>query len=89
MGASQNDRLKWTEDLDFDVPVIDETNHEEYDYLYWIGCAGAFDDRNVPVTKAVATLLKEQEFLLLFLDQKKFVQETLREERVMNLFFNN
>ena len=57
-GASQNDRLKWTEDLDFDVPVIDETNHEEYDYLYWIGCAGAFDDRNVPVTKAVATLLK-------------------------------
>ena len=57
-GASQNDRLKWTEDLDFDVPVIDESNHEEYDYLYWIGCAGAFDDRNVPVTKAVATLLK-------------------------------
>jgi len=57
-GASQNDRLKWTEDLDFDVPVIDESNHEEYDYLYWVGCAGAFDDRNVPVTKAVATLLK-------------------------------
>ena len=57
-GASQNDRLKWTEGLDFDVPVIDETNHEEYDYLYWIGCAGAFDDRNVPVTKAVATLLR-------------------------------
>ena len=57
-GASQNDRLKWTEDLDFEVPVIDEKNHEEYDYLYWIGCAGAFDDRNVPVTKAVATLLK-------------------------------
>ena len=57
-GASQNDRLKWTEDLDFEVPVIDESNHEEYDYLYWIGCAGAFDDRNVPVTKAVATLLK-------------------------------
>ncbi len=57
-GASQNDRLKWTEDLDFEVPVIDGKNHEEYDYLYWIGCAGAFDDRNVPVTKAVATLLK-------------------------------
>jgi Fe-S oxidoreductase len=52
-GASQNDRLKWTEDLDFEVPVIDESNSEEYDYLYWIGC-----DRNVPVTKAVATLLK-------------------------------
>jgi Fe-S oxidoreductase/nitrate reductase gamma subunit len=57
-GASQNDRLKWTEDLDFEVPIIDETNHEEYDYLYWVGCAGAFDDRNVPVTKAVAKLLE-------------------------------
>ena len=56
-GASQNDRLNWTKDLDFDVPVIDENNYEEYDYLYWVGCAGAFDDRNAPVTKAVATLL--------------------------------
>jgi len=56
-GASQNDRLNWTKDLDFEVPVIDESNHEEYDYLYWVGCAGAFDDRNAPVTKAVATLL--------------------------------
>ena len=57
-GASQNDRLKWSDDLDFEVPVINESNCEEYDYLYWVGCAGAFDDRNVPVTKAVATLLK-------------------------------
>ena len=56
-GASQNDRLNWTKDLDFEVPVIDENNYEEYDYLYWVGCAGAFDDRNAPVTKAVATLL--------------------------------
>ncbi len=57
-GASQNDRLKWSDDLDFEVPVINESNCEEYDYLYWVGCAGAFDDRNIPVTKAVATLLK-------------------------------
>ena len=57
-GASQNDRLKWSDDLDFEVPVINENNCEEYDYLYWVGCAGAFDDRNIPVTKAVATLLK-------------------------------
>ena len=57
-GASQEDRMKWSEDLEFDVPLLDETNKEEIEYLYWIGCAGAFDDRNVPVTKAVATLLK-------------------------------
>ncbi|MDA2969725.1 MAG: (Fe-S)-binding protein [Actinomycetota bacterium] len=57
-GASQNDRLKWSEDLDFEIPIINESNCDEYDYLYWVGCAGAFDDRNIPVTKAVATLLK-------------------------------
>ena len=57
-GASQNDRMKWSEDLDFDIPLLEENNKEEIEYLYWIGCAGAFDDRNIPVTKAVATLLK-------------------------------
>ena len=57
-GASQEDRMKWSEDLDFEVPLLDEKNKEEIDYLYWIGCAGAFDDRNVPVTRAVATLLR-------------------------------
>ena len=40
--------------------MLDEKNKEEIDYLYWIGCAGAFDDRNVPVTRAVATLPEEQ-----------------------------
>ena len=57
-GASQNDRMKWSEGLEFEVPMLEEENKEEVEYLYWVGCAGAFDDRNVPVTKAVATLLK-------------------------------
>ena len=57
-GASQNDRMKWSEDLDFEVPILEDNNKQEIEYLYWIGCAGAFDDRNIPVTKAVATLLK-------------------------------
>ena len=57
-GASQNDRMKWSEGLEFDVPLLEEDNKEDVEYLYWVGCAGAFDDRNVPVTKAVATLLK-------------------------------
>ena len=29
-----------------------------HEYLYWVGCAGAFDDRNQKVTRAVATLLR-------------------------------
>jgi Fe-S oxidoreductase len=29
------------------------------EYLYWVGCAGSFDDRNVKVSKAIAGLLQE------------------------------
>jgi len=56
-GASQDKRLDWTEKLDFEVPVLGEPGTEAAEYLYWIGCAGAFDDRNIGVTLAVATLL--------------------------------
>ena len=28
------------------------------DYLYWVGCAGSFDDRNVQVARATAKVLK-------------------------------
>ena len=33
-GASQEDRMKWSEDLEFHVPLLDETNKEEVEYLY-------------------------------------------------------
>ena len=56
-GASQHKRLDWTEKLDFEVPVLGDPGTETAEYLYWIGCAGAFDDRNIHVTRAVATLL--------------------------------
>jgi len=32
---------------------------ERADYLYWVGCAGSFDDRNQKVTVATARLLHE------------------------------
>jgi len=60
-GSSQEKRLDWTEKLDFKVPVLGEPGTESTEYLYWIGCAGAFDDRNIHVTRAVATLLDKAE----------------------------
>ena len=32
-GASQNDRMKWSEELEFDVPILKEENKEEVEYL--------------------------------------------------------
>ncbi|WP_257900547.1 (Fe-S)-binding protein [Saccharothrix obliqua] len=55
-GQNAKDRLAWTEGLEFDVPVFDgELGDAEY--LFWVGCAGAFEDRAKKTTRAVAELL--------------------------------
>ncbi|MEV6303684.1 (Fe-S)-binding protein [Actinoplanes sp. NPDC051861] len=56
-GAPQNTREDWTKGLDFEVPRVGET--EDFEYLFWVGCAGAFEDRAKKTTRAVATLLNE------------------------------
>ncbi|XVV12839.1 (Fe-S)-binding protein [Actinoplanes sp. CA-131856] len=56
-GAPQNTREDWTKGLDFEVPRVGEV--EDFDYLFWVGCAGAFEDRAKKTTRAVAKLLHE------------------------------
>lgn len=56
-GQSQSARLEWTEGLD--VPVLGENGAEQYEVVYWVGCAGAFEDRNKKVVRSFARLLKE------------------------------
>ena len=52
-------RMEWAKNLDFDVPVIGEDIEDasEVDYLFWVGCAGAYDDRAKQTSAAVAELL--------------------------------
>ncbi|SDN20813.1 (Fe-S)-binding protein [Allokutzneria albata] len=56
-GQNAKDRLAWTEALDFEVPVFDGELAPETEYLFWVGCAGAFEDRAKKTTQAVAELL--------------------------------
>jgi len=56
-GAPPATREDWTKGLDFEVPRIGDGG--EYEYLFWVGCAGAFEDRAKKTTRAVATLLHE------------------------------
>ncbi|TDC57937.1 (Fe-S)-binding protein [Actinomadura sp. KC345] len=56
-GMSEMKRLEWIEELDFEVEVVDEKLPEETEYLFWVGCAGALEDRAKKTTKAVAELL--------------------------------
>ena len=57
-GMDQNTRGDWTDQLEFPVKVLGEPGIEA-EYLYWVGCAGSFDDRNRKVTISTARLLHE------------------------------
>jgi Fe-S oxidoreductase len=62
-GLAKKQRLEWTKELQretgFEVPVVgkDIEDLTEVDYLYWVGCAGALEDRAKKTTKAFAELL--------------------------------
>jgi Fe-S oxidoreductase len=56
-GQNAKDRLQWTEGLDFEVPVFDGELTDDVEYLFWVGCAGAFEDKAKKTTQAVAELL--------------------------------
>ncbi|MDH5421494.1 MAG: heterodisulfide reductase-related iron-sulfur binding cluster [Acidimicrobiia bacterium] len=58
-GLSQTNRADWTKGLEFPVPVLGEDGVDSAEYLFWVGCAGSFDDRNVAVSQATARLLHE------------------------------
>ncbi|WP_264992975.1 heterodisulfide reductase-related iron-sulfur binding cluster, partial [Mycobacterium montefiorense] len=58
-GQNAGDRTNWIDEVDFDVPVYgqDVESFDGYEYLFWVGCAGAYDDKAKKTTKAVAELL--------------------------------
>ena len=58
-GMGARARLDWAKDLPFSVPVVgqDVEDLQEVDYLFWVGCAGAYEDRAKKTTRAVAELL--------------------------------
>jgi Fe-S oxidoreductase len=51
-GIPQAQRADWAEGLD--VPIV---SGDAPEYLYWVGCAGSFDERARKVARAVAELL--------------------------------
>ena len=60
-GMNASDRNAWIAEVDFDVRVFgangEDAIPDDVDYLFWVGCAGAFEDRAKRTTKSVAELL--------------------------------
>ena len=60
-GMNQGERADWAaslKDSGVEVTVVDPGDPFTAEYLYWVGCAGSFDDKNKKVTQAMAKLLK-------------------------------
>jgi Fe-S oxidoreductase/nitrate reductase gamma subunit len=55
-GMNQGERADWADGLD--VAVVEPGTPITTEYLYWVGCAGSFDDKNKKVTQSMAKLLR-------------------------------
>ena len=58
-GMGARARLDWAKDLPFPVKVLgqDVEKASDVEWLFWVGCAGAYEDRAKKTTRAVAELL--------------------------------
>jgi Fe-S oxidoreductase len=56
-GAPANQRLDWTKGIEEHIVVVNGRLPADAEYLYWVGCAGAFDDRAQKAVRAFAELM--------------------------------
>ncbi len=54
-GIGSNKRTEWCEDLE--IPRASAGG--DFEYLFFVGCAGAFDDRQKKVSRAIVQILRE------------------------------
>ena len=56
-GMNNSTRTDWMDGLPFEIKVVQDQIPEEVEYLFWVGCAGALEDRSKKVSRAFAELL--------------------------------
>ena len=58
-GFPPRERVAWVEGLPDGVPIVEAGRPLNHEFLYWVGCAGSFDDKNKKVTIATVKLLQK------------------------------
>lgn len=56
-GMNQGDRGDWAASLE-GIDIVEPGGTFEHEYLYFVGCAGSFDDRNKKTSRALAKLMQ-------------------------------
>jgi len=95
-GISQDKRLDWAKELD--VPLMSEQEDREVEYLFWVGCAGATDERAKKIQQALVRILKSAgvDFAILGCEEKctgdparrmgnEYLYDTLAKENIETL----
>lgn len=54
-GLASNSRGDWLEDLGVETPQ----KNQDFEYLYYVGCAGSFDDRNKKIATAFVQMMQK------------------------------
>jgi len=69
-GVGQDSRTDWA--LSLDVSTMAEKNGEPVEYLFWVGCAGATDDRAKKIQQSLVRILKKAkvDFAILGCEEK-------------------
>ena len=54
-GFAPTDRANWAEGLNIKIA----SQSPDFEYLFWVGCAGSFDEKGIRISKIVSHLLNE------------------------------
>jgi len=66
-GIGSNKRTEWCEDL----AIPRAADGGEYEWLFFVGCAGAFDDRQKKVSRAIVKILREAKVTFAILGEEE------------------
>ncbi len=69
-GVGQDKRTEWA--MALDVPTMADKDGQDVEYLFWVGCAGATDDRAKKIQQALVRVLKKAnvDFAILGCEEK-------------------
>lgn len=56
-GINRNDRVKWREGMEELVPTVKEVS--EFDYLFFVGSMGSFDNRTIKITQSFVRVMNK------------------------------
>ncbi|MEW4059097.1 (Fe-S)-binding protein [Bacillus siamensis] len=72
-GLNRKERENWREQTDTEIPTVKEMKKQEkeFDYLFWVGSMGSYDNRSQKIAVSFAKLLNEADVSFAILGNKE------------------